>query len=234
MRWKQLRRRVSVTLPRVIVRRHLPWPLRWAAAALVLGFSGAIALWAFELGKDLAGLDRAAKEELVRLRQEVVQLRDENSRLASVGNTAESLLRTEKTTQERLAESLRQLEAENQSLKADLGFFERLLPASSEGLMIRGLKAEATAPGQWRFQMLVMQSGKAPAEFSGRYEVWPTGQLGGKAWSAPAPVVKEIQLRQYARAEGLLDVPPDAVIKSIQVRVLDARGAVRATHTARF
>ena len=109
-----------------------------------------------------------------------------------------------------------------------------LLPASSEGLMIRGLKAEATALGQWRFQMLVMQSGKAPAEFSGRYEVWPTGQLGGKAWSAAAPVVKEIQLRQYARAEGVLDVPPDAVIKSIQVKVLDARGAIRATHTARF
>jgi len=234
MRWKQFRRRVSVTLPRVIVRTHLPWPLRWAAAALVLGFSAAIALWAFELGKDLAGLDRAAKEELSRLRQEVGQLRDENARLASVGHTAESLLRTEKATQEHLAQSLRQLEAENQSLKADLGFFERLLPATSEGLMIRGLKAESTSPGQWRFQMLVMQSGKSPAEFSGRYEVWPSGQLGGKAWSAAAPVVKEIQLRQYARAEGLLDVPPDAVIKSIQVRVLDARGALRATHTARL
>lgn len=234
MRWKQLRRRVSVTLPRVIVRRHLPWPLRWASAALVLGFSGAIALWAFELGKDLAGLDRAAKEELSRLRHEVVQLRDENARLASVGNTAESLLRTEKTTQERLTQSLRQLEAEVQSLKADLGFFERLLPATAEGLMIRGLKAEATTPGQWRFQMLIMQSGKSPTEFSGRYEVWPSGQLSGKAWSAPSPLVKEIQLRQYARAEGLLDVPPDAVIKSIQVRVLDARGAVRATHTARL
>ena len=73
-----------MTLPRVIVRRHLPWPLRWAAAALVLGFSGAIALWAFELGKDLAGLDRAAREELGRLRQEVVQLREENARAASV------------------------------------------------------------------------------------------------------------------------------------------------------
>jgi hypothetical protein len=234
MRWKQLRRRVSVTLPRVIVRRHLPWPLRWAAAALVLGFSGAIALWAFELGKDLAGLDRAAREELGRLRQEVVQLREENARAASVAHTAESLLRTEKTTQERLTQSLRQLEAENQSLKADLGFFERLLPASAEGLMIRGMKAEVAGPGQWRYQMLVMQSGKTPTEFSGRYEVWPSGLRGGQPWAAAQPLVKDLQLRQYARAEGLLDVPPDAVIKSLQVRVLDARGAVRATHTARL
>ena len=52
MRWKLLRRRLSISAPRVIVRRHLPWPLRWAFVALVLGFSGAIALWAFELGKD--------------------------------------------------------------------------------------------------------------------------------------------------------------------------------------
>ena len=226
---------MSVTLPRVIVRRHLPWPLRWAAAALVLGFSGAIALWAFELGKDLAGLDRAAKEELSRLRVEITQLREETARATSVANTAESLLRAEKTTQERLTQSLRQLEAENQSLKADLGFFERLLPAATEGLMIRGLKVESIGPGQWRYQMLIMQSGRTPTEFFGRYDVLPSGVLGGKPWSPAAPTAaKELKLRQYARVEGLLDVPPDAVVKTLQVRVLDAKGAVRATHTARL
>ena len=62
MRWKLLRRRLST--PRVTVRRHLPWPIRWLSGALVLGFSAAIALWAFETGKDLAGLDRSAKAEL--------------------------------------------------------------------------------------------------------------------------------------------------------------------------
>jgi len=47
MRWKLWRRRLSVSAPRMIVRSHLPWPLRWAVAAVVLGFSAAIALWAF-------------------------------------------------------------------------------------------------------------------------------------------------------------------------------------------
>ena len=47
MRWKLLRRRLSVSAPRMIVRSRLPWPLRWAVAAVVLGFSAAIALWAF-------------------------------------------------------------------------------------------------------------------------------------------------------------------------------------------
>jgi hypothetical protein len=58
MRWKLLRRRLSVSAPRMIVRSHLPWPLRWAVVALTLGFSAALALWAFEFGKEIAGLDR--------------------------------------------------------------------------------------------------------------------------------------------------------------------------------
>jgi hypothetical protein len=68
MRWKLLRRRLSVSAPRMIVRSHLPWPLRWAVVALVFGFSAALALWAFEFGKDIAGLDRGSKEELAQLR----------------------------------------------------------------------------------------------------------------------------------------------------------------------
>ncbi len=53
------------------VRSALPWPLRWLLGAVVLGFSGALTLWAFEFGKDIAGLDRNAKQELERLRGEV-------------------------------------------------------------------------------------------------------------------------------------------------------------------
>ena len=68
MRWKLLRRRLSVSAPRMIVRSHLPWPLRWAVAAVVLGFSAAIALWAFEFGKNIAGLDRHSVDELQALR----------------------------------------------------------------------------------------------------------------------------------------------------------------------
>ena len=70
MRWKLLRRRLSVSAPRMIVRSRLPWPLRWLLLAVMLGFSAALALWAFEFGKEFAGLDRRAKEELANLRAE--------------------------------------------------------------------------------------------------------------------------------------------------------------------
>ena len=219
----------------MIVRSHLPWPLRWAVLALAFGFSAALALWAFEFGKDIAGLERPAKEELAQLRAESIRLRDERERAQSIANTADSLLKTERATLDKLTQQLRQAETEVMALKADLGFFERLLPAAGEGLAVRGLQAELVQPGQLRYQVLLMQSGKAPAEFKGRYELLVTGTLEGKPWTLAMPNGPQpISLRQYARVEGRLDHPPDAVVKTVQVRVTDPSGAVRATQTVKL
>lgn len=235
MRWKLLRRRLSVSAPRMIVRSHLPWPLRWAVAAVVLGFSAAIALWAFEFGRDIAGLDRDTRDEVVRLRAEVQQLRADGERAASVANTADSLLKTERAAQEHLVQQLRQVESEKLALQADLGFFERLLPVTADGLQLRGLQAELQASGGVRYQLLVMQRGKDAAVFNGRYDLRLSGLLGGKPWTMSMPGgPKPLQLRQYARVEGLIDHPADAVIKAVQARVLDSQGAVRATQTVKL
>jgi len=235
MRWKLMRRRLSVSAPRMIVRSHLPWPLRWAAAALMLGFSAALAMWAFEFGKDIAGLDRNAGAELAQLRAEVAQLHAERERTQSIANTADSLLKTERAAQERLTQQLKEIEAENLALKADLGFFERLLPAGAgAGLSIRSLQAEARAPGRVRFQLLVMQAGKSAPQFHGRYEVTLIGTLDGKPWSyVPPEGTKPLEMKQYLRVEGMLDHQREAVVKTVQVRVLDASGAVKATQSAK-
>ena len=235
MRGKLFRRRMSISAPRMIVRSHLPWPIRWAVLALAFGFSAALALWAFEFGKDIAGLERGAKEELVQLRSEVQRLRDERERAQSIANTADSLLKTERATQDKLMQQLRQAEAEVLALKGDLGFFERLLPAAGEGLAVRALQAEQVQPGQLRYQMLLMQSGKSPAEFKGRYELQAAGTLDGKPWTIALPAGPQpISLRQYARVEGRLDHPAAAVVKTVQVRVTDNHGGVRATQTVKL
>ena len=236
MWWKALRRRYSVNAPRMIVRSHLPWPLRWAVLALALGFSAALALWAFEFGKSIAGLDRDAKDELARLRVEVAQLRDARDKAQAVANTADSLLKMEKAAQDRLAQQVKQIESENLALKADLGFFEQLLPAKgSEGLSIRALQVEPLPSGQMRFQLLLMQSGKALPEFEGSYALSLAGTLDGKPWTAPVPGgPKPLHFKQYLRLEGVFDVPPRAVVQSVQVNVADGRGAVKATQTLKL
>ncbi len=234
MRWKLLRRRLSVSAPRMIVRSHLPWPLRWAVWALALGFSAALALWAFEFGKDIAGLDRRTNEELVVLRAELKDLRLKYDEARQISNTADSLLKTERAAQERLGQQLRALESDKQTLQSELGFFQRLLPTGSEGLQVRGLQAEVPMPGQLQYRMLVVQQAK-DAEFTGQYELLISGQLDNKSWSMTLPGgPRSIVVKQVARVEGTVDHPPLAVIKGVQVRIMDGRGAVRATHTIRL
>jgi hypothetical protein len=235
MRWKLFRRRLSISAPRVAVRSHMPWPLRWVVLAVAFGFSASLALWAFEFGKEIAGLDRDSKQEIAQMRAELQSLRAERERAQSIANTADSLLKTERVTQERLAQQLRQAEEEIVSLKADLGFFERLLPAPGDGLAVRSLQAEPVQPGQMRYQLLVMQSGRSPSEFKGRYEIQLAGKLDGKPWTfTPPPAQRALALKQYARLEGMLDHPDTAVVESLQVRVLDSSGGVRASQTIKL
>lgn len=76
---------------------------------------------------------------------------------------------------------MRQSEDDRQTLLVDLGFFERLLPISGEGLQLRGLQVEVVVPGRVRFQMLAVQNGEAVADGSqGSYELLLSGTLDGR------------------------------------------------------
>ena len=77
MRFRLLRRRLTISAPTMAIRSHVPWPLRWAVVALMLGFSAAIGLWAFEFGKGIAGLDSTSQQELVQLKDETGKLRED-------------------------------------------------------------------------------------------------------------------------------------------------------------
>lgn len=242
MRWKLIRRRLSISAPRMIVRSHLPWPLRWVVIALALGFSAAVALWAFEIGKEIAGLERGSKQEVQHLRLEVeqlraesLQLREERDRAQSIANTAGSLLTAEKATTEQLAQQLKRIEADNLALKGDLGFFERLLPAAEEGPSVRALQVETIAAGQLKFQLLVMIAGKTQGEFNGRYELQLDGTLENKPWTfSPPSGAQPLRFRQYVRAEGLVEYPALAVVRTVQVRVIDSAGKVRANRSVKL
>ncbi|MEY4751152.1 MAG: hypothetical protein RIQ60_3366 [Pseudomonadota bacterium] len=240
MRWKLLKRRLSVSAPRMHVRSHMAWPLRWLMLALVLGFSAALALWAFDFGREIAGLDTGARRELAKLRDEVAKLTAERDRLLSVANSADSLLKTEKAAQEKLASQLKQLEEQNLTLTRDLGFFERLLPnagsnAGNKLINVRGLQAELQSAGRLHYQTLVMYRGARNAEFRGSVELTISGTQEGKPWTLTPPVAQQkLVFKQYQRLEGEIEVPVNAVVKQLQVKVLDAAGAAQATEQVRL
>lgn len=235
MRLRLLRRRLTVSAPRVSVRSALPWPFRWLLGAVVLGFSGAVALWAFEFGKDIAGLDRNAKQELAQLRLEVQQLRTDLVKAQSVANTSDSLLTAEKAAQEQLVVQIRQLQADNQELRNDLGFFERLIPGTgTDALAIRGLQAERVSEAQIRWQALMIQAMKNAPDFRGALEITFAGTLEGKPWSlSQAPTPQPVVIKSYLRQEGVVDVPPGAVVKTVTARILQG-SVVKSVQTLKL
>lgn len=222
MKLRLLRRRLTVSVPNVAVRSALPWTVHWLLAALLLGFSGALALWAFEFGKEIAGLDRNAQRELELLRVEVQQLRTQLIKTQSVVNISESLLTTEKAAQRQLLLQIRQLEIDNQNLRGDLGFFEQLIPNSGgSALSIRGLQVERLASGQLRWQVLMIQAIKNAPEFKGSLDLSFSGFLDGKPWSFKLPHGPQlVSVRSYSRQEGIVDIPIQFVVKTVTAKIL--------------
>ena len=235
MRFRLLRRRLTISAPRMAVRSALPWPFRWVVAAIVLGFCAAIALWAFEFGRNIAGLDGGAKEELARLRTEIAVVREERDKAQSIANTSETVLTAEKAAHEQVMAQNKQLLADNASLRNDLGFFEALIPNSGvEGIAIRGLQAEVQDGGQIRWQILVMQPTKKAPEFNGRLELSFAGLQNGKPWMGSLPGGPQaIKFRQYSRFEGVFDLPPQTVIKSVSAKVQEG-SVTRAEHSIKL
>lgn len=134
MRLRLLLRRLTVSAPRMAVHSAMPWPLRWVVAAILLGFCAAMGLWAFEFGKDIAGLDKSSKVELqsaraqlTALSAEVSTLKDERNKAQSVANTVNTLMTAEGAAQQNFVAHAKLLEAENQGLRADLAVFEKLV-----------------------------------------------------------------------------------------------------------
>lgn len=224
------------------MRSAMPWPFRWVLGALVLGFSGALAVWAFEFGKDIAGLEKGSKEELGRLHGQIAQLqielqtvKAERDKAQSIANTADMLVTAEKAAHEGLLAQTKQLEMENRSLRDDLGFFEKLIPSNGvDGLAIRGLHAEMQGDSTLKWQVLVIQSGKNPVEFNGRLELSFSGVFNGKPWTAAlAGEAPAIRVRQYGRIGGEFEVPAQVQIKGVSARVMDGTVA-RATQSIKL
>ena len=63
---------------------------------------------------------------------------------------------------------------------------------------------------------------------------WANSHDANKSGNLAVGDEKALQLRRVTRVTGLIDHPPGAVIKTLQVRVIDAQGATRATQTVRL
>jgi hypothetical protein len=161
--WK-LRQRFGIAAPKVSVRTHVPWYLRWLALAVMLAFSAALAVWMYDAGRRFAGFDRGmVEQELTAARSELVKLRSELERLRAASNSADSKVFIERTAQQKLAQQIKGLEQENARVREELAIFESMLSSETAGaapLSVLRFKVEQDVlPWEIRYRVLLLSTG---------------------------------------------------------------------------
>jgi len=241
VRFKRLRQRFGISAPKLAIRTHVAWYWRALALIAILSLSLALAAWIYDAGGRIAGFhgDESSRE-IQALRNYVMELDGELTKLRSLAGSGESSLQMERATQRQLSAQVKSLELENAALKQDLAFFEGLMPASEVGddavAKIDHLRIEPqSTAGEYRYRMLVVNNGgRQYREFKGNLQLLVKVQQGGKdaiiivpSGAEPNPQRFRFEVKHFHRLEGVFSIPVGAVIKSVEARLLQ-EGVERA------
>ncbi|MCC7060228.1 MAG: hypothetical protein IT508_08345 [Burkholderiaceae bacterium] len=226
------------------IRRHVPWPLRMLTLALAVAIGAAGGMWLWRTVLDGGALDRSRRAtEVQQLRSQLDEESTERRRLAAILATGDSGTRIDEVAAQRLAQQLKALEAENAELKADLAYFESLLPSGDERgpVAVRrfDVRPDAGEPGRMRYRALLMQTGRSDRVFNGSLQVVVAATREGRSAGFTLPAQGDeaarermkLSFRRLLRIEGYFDLPAGATVESVELRVLE-RGAVRARQLA--
>jgi hypothetical protein len=173
-------------------------------------------------------------------RQRLASLTDENrvlKRDLEAAKTAvterDRQLQIDQASQSELARNVSQLQEENAALKEDLGFLRNVMSsgATPEGIGVSNLKVEPEGrAGQYRYRMLLTQGGQRKQDFKGRVQVVAKALQGTNVNSFTFPNAAEgenelvVDFRFYQKVEGQFRLPDDALLKSVEVRILAMPG----------
>jgi len=234
IRLSKLRRRFGIAAPKVSVRTHVPWYLRWLGIAVLLGFSAALAGWMYDAGRRYAGFDRSeVEQELATARSELGRVRDELERLRAIANAADSKVSIERTAQQKLAQQVRSLEQDNARLREELAIFESMLSsdsASAAPLSVLRFKVEPEPlPGEYRYRVLLLASGpRRGRDFRGRLELVVRLTEGGRSAMIVVPgegqsdsAAFRLTFKHFQRVDGTFRVDPKAKVETVQVRIYE-------------
>jgi hypothetical protein len=230
---RQIKRKFGISAPRLAVRPHVPWYLRWATVLPFVLLAGWLVWWAYGSGLEFAGFHRGQTEtELTQLREQVAALKIENARLSSQAASFERQAQIEHAANQETGKQLKGLNEENARIQEDLAFFQNLTLSGKHDteLSIHRLKVEHdTLPGEYRYRMLLVQSGAQRAkEFQGSLQLLVNTQLNGKKTvmvfpqeNAAEDAAFHLNFKYYQRVEHSFQLPPDASVDSIQVRIFE-------------
>jgi exonuclease VII small subunit len=229
MKLRKFTRRFSISAPRLAVRPHIPWYVRWAIIVpfLVLATLGA---WlAYVSGLEFAGFNRGQTEqELSELRGHVASLESENTKLQNQVAAYERQIQIEQSANAEIGRQAKAMNEEITALKEDLSFFQNLplSGGSDDDLSIHRLKVEAdNLPGEYHCRLLLVQGIQHRGrEFQGKLQLIVNGTQNGEKVVLQFPYddeSRQLNFKYYQRIDRIFKVPPEMRIESVQVRVFE-------------
>jgi hypothetical protein len=222
----------GISAPQMAVRAAIPWYLRGLsliALALVILF---LSRAAYDFGKKFAGFDQSeADREVQRLGEANTKMQQELAGIRGELAQSERQLQMERATYADLVKQMKALTEENAGLKEDLAFFQTLMPSGGKegGVAVnRFLVQNDALPGEYRYRLLLTQSGQRSKDFQGSLQFVVNLQQDNKKIVMTLPAEGEsadkgfkLNFRFYQRVEGTFRVAAGAVVKSMQVRVFE-------------
>jgi hypothetical protein len=228
---RRVKRRFSISAPQMSVRPHIAWYLRWSMLVPFVLAAIGLAWWAYDSGLELAGFHRnQAEQELSRLHEQVAKLAAANAQLSDKVTQFEREIQIEQASNQATSEQLKSMADENVHLQEDLVFFQNLTAtAGKEGeLGVHRLTLERDIiPGEFRLRMLLVQSGQRAKIFSGYYQLVATVVENGQSSTLVFPrnesenPLFKLSFRYYRRIEQSIQLPADAQLESVQVRIFE-------------
>jgi len=229
--WRRVKRSFGISAPKLSVRLHIPWYLRWSLVIPFVLAALGLAWWAYGSGLELAGFQRSeTQEELAKLHEQTAKLTDENKHLNDRVAQYERQIQIEQASSNETSKQLKNLSDENARLQEDLAFFQNLTAMhGKEGeLGVHRLRLERDKmPGEYHLRMLLVQSGQRVKEFNGSYQLVATVLENGARTTRLFPQSEsgntqfQLNFKYYQRVEQSIQLPQNVQLENIQVRIFE-------------
>jgi len=246
--WRRVRRRFSISAPRMAVRTHLGWPWRIGIALALVALVAGMWWWGFDFGQIFGGFNRKEiEQELATAKADAERYAHEAATLRQANSALESELAMTRGAQASLTKQVAELTQESAAAKEELAFLQKLVADSSKqvGLSIQRLVVERSGEDAWHYSVLVVRGGAPRDDFEGRLALAATLSPAQEDAGAgrqttlvlpddqpdAAPALK-LRFKYYQRIEGTLRVPAGTQVRSLTVRAYEeGTSAPRATRT---
>ena len=207
---------------------QLASPYAWAMGVALIMLAVAYFGWT-SYG---ANSETQTQARLGALESDRLRLEQDNAGMKSELAVLQRQLQIERASAIDLTKQLRSLSDENAKLREELAVVQAIAgrDGKAEGLKLGSVRIEPLGgAGEYSYRIVLLQTGPLARPFQGSYQlVISTVQDGARRGvTLPAAAARSeppyrLDFKQQQRVEGTFKVDPNAVVRSVQVRVFEA------------